>query len=65
VIRRTTSLPENPVRVVPQGAAAQRRILPPVSAAAGGAMPGVDPAASSAVQEFDDLDHVERMMHAG
>ena len=38
-----------------------KRILPPISRATGGPMPGVDIADLSALQEMDDLDHVERM----
>jgi len=38
-----------------------KRVMPPISKAAGGPMPGVDLADLSALQEIEDLDHVERM----
>ena len=63
--RRTlTSLIEDGLRlVVADGrkAVKGRRVLPPISKATGGPMPGVDPTDLSALQETDDLDHVERM----
>jgi hypothetical protein len=34
--------------------------MPPVSKATGGPMPGIDLTDLSAVQEMDDLEHVER-----
>ena len=37
--------------------------LPPISKAMGGPMPGIDLASSSALQELDDLEYVERMKH--
>ncbi len=40
---------------------AGRRLPPPVCTATGGLMPGIDIANSSALQEMDDLEHVERM----
>ena len=48
---------------------AQRRapknkpVLPPVSKATGGPMPGINLDDSSALQELDDLEYVERMKH--
>jgi hypothetical protein len=63
--RRTlTSLIEDGLRlVVADGrkAVKGRRVLPPISKATGGPMPGVDLTDLSALQETDDLDHVERM----
>jgi NAD(P)H-nitrite reductase large subunit len=63
--RRTlTSLIEDGLRlVVADGRrpANDKRVLPPISKAAGGPMPGVDLADLSALQEIEDLDHVERM----
>jgi hypothetical protein len=63
--RRTlTSLIEDGLRlVVADGrkAVKGKRVLPPISKATGGPMPGVDLTDLSALQETDDLDHVERM----
>ena len=63
--RRTlTSLIEDGLRlVVADGRrpAKGKRVMPPISKAAGGPMPGVDLADLSALQEIEDLDHVERM----
>jgi hypothetical protein len=38
-------------------------VLPRISKATGGPMPGVDLTSSSALQELDDLEYVERMKH--
>jgi len=38
-----------------------KRVMPRVSKATGGAMPRINLAAVSALQEMDDLDYVERM----
>ncbi len=63
--RRTlTSLIEDGLRLIVAGrrrAAKEKRVLPPISKATGGPMPGVDLTDLSALQETDDLDHVERM----
>jgi hypothetical protein len=37
------------------------RVMPRVSNATGGLLPGVDLTSSSAIQEMDDLEYVERM----
>ena len=43
---------------------AKRKRLPPrISTATGGPMPGIDLTDSSALQEMDDLEYVERMKH--
>jgi hypothetical protein len=39
----------------------EKRVLPRTSKATGGPMPGIDLADSSALQELDDLEYVERM----
>jgi hypothetical protein len=62
--RTLTSLIEDGLRLVTaetRGAAKAKRVLPRVSRATGGAMPGVDLADLSGLQEMDDLDYVERM----
>jgi hypothetical protein len=63
--RRTlTSLIEDGLRlVVAEGrrAAKGKRVLPPISKATGGPLPGADLSDLSALQQTDDLDHVERM----
>jgi hypothetical protein len=38
-----------------------KRLPPRVSSATGGPMPGVDVTDSSALQEMDDLEYIERM----
>jgi len=43
--------------------ASARRILPCISQAAGGPILGVDITDTSALQEADDLEYVERMKH--
>jgi hypothetical protein len=40
-----------------------KRVLPRVSKATGGTLPGIDISDSSALQEMDDLEYVERMKH--
>jgi hypothetical protein len=61
--RTLTALIEEGLQLV----LAQRRapqhepILPRISKATGGPMPDIDPADSSALQEIDDLEYVERM----
>ena len=40
-----------------------KRLPPPISTATGGPMPGIDLIDFSALQEMDDLEHVERMKH--
>ena len=62
--RRTlTSLIEDGLRLmVTEGKrAGHTRVLPPVSKATGGPMAGVDLTDLSALQEADDLDHLELM----
>jgi hypothetical protein len=39
----------------------RERCLPPISKATGGPMPGINLTDSSALQEIDDLEYVERM----
>jgi len=38
-----------------------RRVLPPVSSAIGGVAPGIDLNDSSALQELEDLEYVQRL----
>jgi hypothetical protein len=62
--RRTlTSLIEDGLRLVVADGRKPvkgRRVLPPISKATGGPMPGIDLTDLSALQEIDDLDHVDR-----
>ena len=41
----------------------KKRVMPRVSKATGGPMPGIDLTDSSALQEMDDLEYVERLKH--
>jgi hypothetical protein len=62
--RTLTSLIEDGLRLVVAGdrrAVKGNRVLPPISKATGGPMPGIDLTNLSALQEIEDLDHVERM----
>jgi len=64
--RTLTSLIEDGLRRViaeNQAGAKRKRVLPRVSTATGGPMPGIDLSDSSALQEMDDLEYVERMKH--
>jgi hypothetical protein len=65
--RRTlTSLIEEGLRLVVDESrkpTKAKRILPRYSDAVGGPMPGIDISDSSALQEMDDLEYVERMKH--
>ena len=64
--RTLTSLIEDGLRRViaeNQADAKRKRVLPRVSTATGGPMPGIDLSDSSALQEMDDLEYVERMKH--
>ena len=65
--RRTlTSLIEEGLRLVVDESrkpAKAKRILPRYSDAVGGPMPGIDISDTSALQEMDDLEYVERMKH--
>jgi hypothetical protein len=61
------ALIEDGLRRVAYGSpeATSKRILPRVSTETGGPMPGIDITDSSALQEMDDLEYVERMKHFG
>ena len=62
--RTLTSLIEDGLRLVTDEGrppAKTERVLPRVSTAKGGLMPGIDISDSAALQEMDDLEHVERM----
>jgi hypothetical protein len=62
--RTLTSLIEDGLRLVvaeSRKAGKAKQVLPPVSEATGGPMPGIDLTNSSALQEIDDLEYVERM----
>ncbi|MGH6803614.1 MAG: DUF6364 family protein [Methyloceanibacter sp.] len=64
--RSLTALIEDGLRLmVTDKAKAQRkkRVMPRVSKATGGPMPGIDLTDSSALQEMDDLEYVERLKH--
>jgi hypothetical protein len=65
--RRTlTSLIEEGLRLVVDESrkpTKAKRILPRYSDTVGGPMPGIDISDSSALQEMDDLEYVERMKH--
>ena len=65
--RRTlTSLIEEGLRLVVEESrkpTKAKRILPRYSDAVGGTLPGIDISDSSALQEMDDLEYVERMKH--
>jgi hypothetical protein len=64
--RTLTSLIEDGLRRVideNQAGAKRKRVLPRVSTATGGPMQGIDLYGSSALQEIDDLEYVERMKH--
>ena len=64
--RTLTSLIEDGLRLVvsEKGKAAKRkRVLPRISSATGGPMPGIDLTNSSALQEMEDLEYIERMKH--
>jgi len=64
--RTLTSLIEDGLRWViaeNEAGAKRKRVLPRVSTATGGPMPGIDLSDSSALQEMDDLEYVERMKH--
>jgi len=64
--RTLTSLIEEGLRLLiveNRKALKAKRVLPRVSKAKGGPMPGIDIADGSALQEMDDLEHVERMKH--
>ena len=41
----------------------KKRVMPRVSKATGGPMPGIDLTDSSALQEMDDLEYVQRLKH--
>jgi predicted transcriptional regulator len=62
--RSLTSLVEDGLRrVLNERAPADtaKRILPPISKATGGLMPGIDLNDTTALQEMDDLEYVERL----
>ena len=62
--RTLTSLIEDSLRsaLADRGKSTTRKPLPlPVSGATGGPMPGVDITSSSALQEIEDLEALERM----
>lgn len=62
--RTLTSLIEDGLRTVlaeSNTAVKKKRVMPRVSKAAGGLTPGADFTRSSALQEIDDLEYVERM----
>jgi plasmid stability protein len=64
--RSLTALIEDGLRLmVTDKAKAQtkKRVMPRVSKATGGPMPGIDLTDSSALQEMDDLEYVERLKH--
>jgi len=64
--RTLTSLIEDGLRLVMAERTKsdkRRRVVLPVSKATGGPMPGIDITDSSALQEMDDLEYVERMKH--
>jgi hypothetical protein len=65
--RRTlTSLIEEGLRIVvgeSRKANKMKRVIPRTSNATGGTLPGIDIANSSALQEMEDLEYVERMKH--
>ena len=61
--RTLTFLIEAGLRLMVTGgkkAAKSKRVLPPISKATSGPMPGIDLTDLSALQEIEDLDHVER-----
>jgi hypothetical protein len=59
----TALIEEGLRRVVAEKPAKRERALPPVSTATGGPMPGIDLTDTSALQEMDDLEYVERIKH--
>jgi hypothetical protein len=61
--RTLTALIEEGLRLVlfKSKPAKTERVMPRVSNATGGLLPGVDLTSSSAIQEMDDLEYVERM----
>jgi Family of unknown function (DUF6364) len=62
--RSLTALIEDGLRRVMadnRTAGERERSLPPISKATGGLMPGINLTDSSALQEIDDLEYVERM----
>jgi hypothetical protein len=62
--RTLTSLIEEGLQLVvakSREAKRKQRVIPPVSTATGGPMPGVELDSFSALQEFEDLEYVERM----